>query len=102
MTCGCCLEACPQYNVEPDPAKWDSSFIGAQAISQARLFNMHETGSQLKAERLEALMGPGGVDDCGNAQNCVKVCPKHIPLTESIGSMGRAATVHAIASWFRS
>ncbi|XVJ60383.1 MAG: succinate dehydrogenase iron-sulfur subunit [Tepidisphaera sp.] len=102
MTCGCCLEACPQYNVEPDPAKWDSSFIGAQAISQARLFNMHETGSQLKSERLEALMGPGGVDDCGNAQNCVKVCPKHIPLTESIGSMGRAATVHAIASWFRS
>lgn len=102
MTCGCCLEACPQYNVEADPAKWPSSFIGAQAISQARLFNMHETGSQLKSERLEALMGPGGVDDCGNAQNCVKVCPKHIPLTESIGAMGRAATVHAIASWFRS
>jgi len=41
-------------------------------------------------------MGPGGVSDCGNAQNCVKVCPKHIPLTESIASGGRAVTLHGI------
>jgi succinate dehydrogenase / fumarate reductase iron-sulfur subunit len=100
MSCACCLEACPQYNLEPDEKKWDTAFIGAHAISQARLFNEHETGKQLKKERLDALMGPGGVADCGNAQNCVKVCPKEIPLTESIGAMGRATTVHAIASWF--
>jgi succinate dehydrogenase / fumarate reductase iron-sulfur subunit len=61
---------------------------------------MHETGKQLAGDRLDALEGPGGVSDCGNAQNCVKVCPKQIPLTESIGDMGRAVTVHAIASWF--
>ena len=55
-----------------------------------------------EAERnASALMGPGGVVDCGNAQNCVKVCPKEIPLTESIGAMGRAVTMHAITSWFR-
>ncbi|MEQ9095107.1 MAG: succinate dehydrogenase iron-sulfur subunit [Phycisphaerales bacterium] len=101
MSCGCCLEACPQYQLEEDPDQWPTSFIGAHAISQARLFNEHETGKQLKAERLEALMGPGGVVDCGNAQNCVKVCPKEIPLTESIGAMGRAVTMHAITSWFR-
>ncbi len=100
MSCGCCLEACPQFNVEPDPAAWDTSFIGAHAISQARLFNMHETGGQLAGERLDALEDAGGVGDCGNAQNCVKVCPKLIPLTESIGAMGRATTIHAIASWF--
>lgn len=100
MSCGCCLEACPQFNQEPDPEKWDESFIGAHAVSQARLFNLHETGKQLKSERLEALMGPGGLDDCGNAQNCVKVCPKHIPLTESIGAMGRAVTIHAIGKFF--
>ncbi|HRJ49111.1 MAG: succinate dehydrogenase iron-sulfur subunit [Phycisphaeraceae bacterium] len=100
MSCGCCLEACPQYNVEPDASAWDTSFIGAHAISQARLFNMHPTGRQLAGERLEALAGPGGVNDCGNAQNCVKVCPKHIPLTESIAAIGRQSTVHAIASWF--
>ena len=101
MSCGCCLEACPQFNIEADENKWDTAFIGAHAISQARLFNMHETGSQLKSDRLDALMGPGGVSDCGNAQNCVKVCPKEIPLTESIASMGRAVAVHAVTSFFR-
>lgn len=101
MSCGCCLEACPQFNVEENKENWDTAFIGAHAISQARLFNEHETGSQLKSDRLDVLMGPGGVNDCGNAQNCVKVCPKGIPLTESIAAMGRAVTIHAVASFFK-
>lgn len=100
MSCGCCLEACPQFNLEPDPATWDTTFVGAHAISQARLFNLHETGKQLAPERLDTLAGPGGVNDCGNAQNCVKVCPKNIPLTESIGAIGRAVTVHGIKKFF--
>jgi succinate dehydrogenase / fumarate reductase iron-sulfur subunit len=37
---------------------------------------------------------------CGNAQNCVAVCPKEIPLTTSIARAGRAATVHSIKQWF--
>ncbi|MFN7021751.1 MAG: succinate dehydrogenase iron-sulfur subunit [Phycisphaerales bacterium] len=101
MSCGCCLEACPQFTRQDDPAAWDTAFLGAHAISQARLFNMHETGKQLASERLEALSGPGGVADCGNAQNCVKVCPKNIPLTESIAAMGRAVTIHAFTSFFK-
>ena len=100
MSCGCCLEACPQFGIEPDEKKWDESFVGAHAISQARLFNEHGTGKQLKPERLEALMGAGGISDCGNAQNCVKVCPKEIPLTESIGAVGRAVTIHSFARFF--
>ncbi|USO00394.1 MAG: succinate dehydrogenase iron-sulfur subunit [Phycisphaeraceae bacterium] len=100
MTCGCCMEACPQYHLQADPAGWETSFIGAAPISQARLFNDHGTGKQLKSERLEALMGPGGINDCGNAQNCVQVCPKEIPLTESIGAIGRAATVEAFRRFF--
>jgi len=101
MSCGCCLEACPQFHKEEDESKWDTSFVGAHAISQARYFNEHETGKQLKGERMDALSGPGGINDCGNAQNCVKVCPKGIPLTESIGSIGRSATVHAIKQFFQ-
>lgn len=100
MTCGCCLEACPQFLKEEDPKNWDTAFIGAQAISQARYFNEHETGARLKGDRMDVLTGPGGVSDCGNAQNCVKVCPKHIPLTESIGAVGRSATLHAIKKFF--
>lgn len=93
MTCGCCLEACPQFLI-------DNQFIGAAAISQARYFNAHETGSVLKDERLEALEGPSGLSDCGNAQNCVKVCPKDIPLTESIAAVGRQTTLHVIRKFF--
>jgi succinate dehydrogenase / fumarate reductase iron-sulfur subunit len=100
MSCGCCLEACPQYLLEIDPEKFDERFIGAHAISQARLFNEHGTGKVIADERLEALSGKGGINDCGNAQNCVKVCPKNIPLTESIGAIGRATTRHAVKKFF--
>jgi succinate dehydrogenase / fumarate reductase, iron-sulfur subunit len=85
MTCGSCLEACPQVTL-------DNDFIGAAAISQARLFNMHPTGKLNAEERVRALMGPGGIQECGKAQNCVKVCPKEIPLTTSIWSMNRAVS----------
>lgn len=100
MTCGCCLDACPQYGKEPDPENWDVAFKGAFAISIARLFNEHETGKILKNDRLDVMMGPGGVSDCGQAQNCVKVCPKEIPLTESIGAMGRAVAIRGLSRWF--
>ncbi|MCP3141992.1 succinate dehydrogenase iron-sulfur subunit [Pyxidicoccus xibeiensis] len=85
ITCGSCLEACPQVTQ-------DNDFIGAAAISQARLFNMNPTGKMNSEERTRALMGPGGIQDCGKAQNCVKVCPKEIPLTTSIAVMNREVT----------
>ncbi len=85
MTCGCCMEACPQYNERSD-------FIGPAPIAQVRLFNAHPTGAMNARERLEAIMGHGGLEDCGNAQNCVEVCPKNIPLTEAFGELGRQIT----------
>ena len=115
MSCGCCVEACPQYTKieltrEPGEsdeafeirknAAYDEAFVGPHAISQAMLFNNHPTGQVLKSERMDALTGPGGIQACGNAQNCVAVCPKEIPLTTSIARAGRAATVHAIKKWF--
>jgi succinate dehydrogenase / fumarate reductase iron-sulfur subunit len=93
MTCGNCLEVCPQINDRSD-------FIGAAAISQVRLFNAHPTGAMNAHERLEAIMGAGGVNDCGNAQNCVAACPKSIPLTTSIAAMYRATTVQALKDLF--
>jgi len=50
---------------------------------------MHPTGKLNSEERVRALMGPGGIQECGKAQNCVKVCPKEIPLTTSIAFMNR-------------
>jgi succinate dehydrogenase / fumarate reductase, iron-sulfur subunit len=92
MTCGCCLEACPQINGASD-------FVGPAAISQARLFNLHPSGAMHAAERLEALMGAGGIEGCGKAQNCVEVCPKEIPLVDSIGAVGRDTTKHMLFGW---
>ena len=115
MSCGCCLEACPQYTksevVQRDDesaedfdkrrkAAFDRGFIGAHAISQAMLFNSHPTGKMIADERLNAITSQGGIQMCGNAQNCVAVCPKHIPLTRSIARAGRAATVWAIKKLF--
>ncbi len=93
ITCGCCLEACPQYT----PV---NKFVGAAVISQARLFNEHPTGAALKDERMEALMDEGGVADCGKAGNCVEVCPKEIPLLESIAAVQRSATIYTLKQFF--
>jgi succinate dehydrogenase / fumarate reductase, iron-sulfur subunit len=115
MSCGCCLEACPQYTKveavrrddesEADFEKrrksaFDTGFVGAHAISQAVLFNAHPTGRMIADERMEALTRQGGIQMCGNAQNCVAVCPKRIPLTRSIARAGRAATVWALKKLF--
>ena len=115
MSCGCCLEACPQFtkveilphsNETEDQLQqrqedvYDTTFLGPHAISQAVLFNAHPTGKMSQDARLEALTEPGGIQVCGNAQNCVAVCPKEIPLTTSIARAGRATTVYKIKKWF--
>jgi len=92
MTCGCCLEACPQINDS-------SNFVGPAALNQVRLFNLHPSGKMHAAERLETVMGEDGVAGCGKAQNCVEVCPKEIPLVDSIASVGRATTKHMLFGW---
>lgn len=93
ISCCCCMEACPQFNE-------DTGFVGAATISQVRLFNTHPTGAALKRERLVALMGDGGIQECGYAQNCVEVCPKDIPLTRSIAEVGGDVMKQAIGDLF--
>jgi succinate dehydrogenase / fumarate reductase iron-sulfur subunit len=95
ISCCCCMEACPQFNEK-------TGFVGAATISQVRLFNSHPTGKALKVERLKALMGDGGIQECGYAQNCVEVCPKDIPLTRSIADVGGQVMWQAVKDFFRS
>jgi succinate dehydrogenase / fumarate reductase iron-sulfur subunit len=94
ISCCCCMEVCPQFNGR-------THFVGAAAISQVRLFNTHPTGKALKRERLAALMGDGGIHECGYAQNCVQACPKDIPLTRSISEVGGAVMKQALGDLFR-
>lgn len=114
MSCGCCLEACPQFlKIELDRAPGETaeayearlreanlrSFMGAHAIAQVEFFNSNPIGAMNADERLDALIAEGGIQVCGNSQNCVKVCPKEIPLTTAIGRGGRAATLHTLKKW---
>lgn len=115
MSCGCCLEACPQYGLieamrmdgeseenfkARQNALFDRGFFGAHAMNQVVLYNLHPTGRYNAGERLDAAMAAGGVQVCGKAQNCTAVCPKQIPLNDSWGQIGRATTIHAIKKWF--
>ena len=115
MSCGCCLEACPQYVLVDVPrsldetdsafrtredAVFDRHFIGAHAMNQVVLMNSNPIGRYEAEARLDAVSAEGGVQLCGKAQNCTAVCPKHIPLTNSWGRIGRATTLHMIKKLF--
>jgi succinate dehydrogenase / fumarate reductase iron-sulfur subunit len=94
ISCCCCMEVCPQFNET-------TGFVGAATIGQVRLFNTHPTGQMQKPERLHALMGDGGIHECGFAQNCVEICPKEIPLTTAIAEVGRAVMKQSLVDFFR-
>jgi succinate dehydrogenase / fumarate reductase iron-sulfur subunit len=105
MSCGCCMAACPQFrgsSDDLDQGRQDtgSGFVGPAPLAQVRLMNAHPTGQNDKVERLHAIMADGGLSDCGNAQNCVRVCPKEIPLTTAIGELGRQTTVQLLKDLF--
>ncbi len=93
IQCGACLEVCPEYNAR-------SPFVGAMIVSEVRLLNLLPQGDVGREKRLSEMTKEGGVDDCGKAQNCVKACPKEIPLTESIAGMEREVTLHAFKKLF--
>jgi len=92
MTCGCCMEACPQVNTR-------TNFIGPAALGQAHYFNISPIGDMNNDERLEAVMGDGGITECGNAQNCVKACPKEVPLTTGIAALNRKTMLYFLKNW---
>src|ERR1700686_801507 len=94
ISCCICMEVCPQFNEH-------TGFVGAATVSQVRLFNTHPTGAALKREGLAALMGDGGIQECGYAQNCVEACPKDIPLTKAIAEVGGEVMKEAIGALLR-
>ena len=93
ISCTICMEVCPQFNDV-------TGFVGAATIAQTKLFNMDPAGSVLKADRLRALAGDGGVQECSFAQNCVQACPKQLPLTEAISDMGRDVFIQQVKDFF--
>ena len=115
MSCGCCLEACPQFlkielvrRGEGDAGSLSTprlreanlrAFMGAHAMAQVELFNSNPIGAMTAGERLDALIAEGGIQVCGNAQNCVKVCPKEIPLTTAIAAPAAPPRAIFVRKW---
>lgn len=93
ISCTICMEVCPQFNDV-------TNFVGAATIAQTKLFNLDPAGAVLKEERLRALAGDGGIQECGFAQNCVQACPKQLPLTEAISDIGRDVFVQKVKDFF--
>ena len=110
MSCGCCLDACPQFaRLEPMRAEGqsDADFAARKravrralrrraAISQTVFYNSHPTGGLNAGERLAALTEPGGIQVAATLKIASRYAPKEIPLTTSIGLRGRAATKRGI------
>jgi succinate dehydrogenase / fumarate reductase, iron-sulfur subunit len=94
ISCCLCMEVCPQVT----PA---TGFVGAAVINQVRLFDKHPTGKAIKGERLHEMMGDGGIHECSYAQNCVRICPKDIPLTTSISNIYGQVVRQALLDFFR-
>ncbi len=93
ISCTICMEVCPQFNEH-------TNFVGAATIAQVKLFNLDPSGKQLREERLRALAGDGGVQECGYAQNCVQACPKQLPLTEAISDVSRDVILQQVKDFF--
>ncbi len=93
ISCTICMEVCPQFNEH-------TNFVGAATIAQVKLFNLDPSGKQLREERLRALAGDGGVQECGYAQNCVQACPKQLPLTEAISDVTRDVILQQVKDFF--
>ena len=93
ISCTICMEVCPQFNES-------TNFVGAATIAQVKLFNMDPAGKVLKEERLRALAGDGGVQECGMAQNCVAACPKQLPLIEAISDVARDVVIQQVKDFF--
>jgi succinate dehydrogenase / fumarate reductase iron-sulfur subunit len=88
------MDVCPQFNEL-------TGFVGAATIAQVKLFNNHPTGKVFKEDRLRALAGDGGIQECGFAQNCVDTCPKQIPLTDAISDVSRDVIIQKAKDFLR-
>lgn len=95
IACGACLDACPE-------ASADGGFVGAEAIVRNRRAHASPAASPAERDALDAaLMRPGGISECGNAQNCIETCPADVPIREALADAARAASSHLLRRWLR-
>ncbi|MBN1608846.1 MAG: 4Fe-4S dicluster domain-containing protein [Polyangiaceae bacterium] len=90
--CAACMEVCPQYGEHSD-------FLGPAALAQVTRLNETAVGQWQKTDRLALVMAPGGIADCGKAQNCVEVCPVGVPVVDGLQRLAGATTREMLLGW---
>lgn len=94
ISCGLCVSACTMIAVDPD-------FVGPAALYRA-LTLIEDPREQRATDRLnEAVVGEHGAWPCHGHMDCIKVCPKGLPLTESIQKIKRLAATRALTGTLR-
>jgi len=77
ILCGCCTAACPVL-------KDNQEFLGPAALLRAfrYLFDSRDRGGEVRMKRLDH---DNAIWGCKTHGKCSEVCPKEIPVTQSLG-----------------
>jgi len=85
INCGCCYAAC-------DVVASNEAYLGPAALNRAwSLVNDSRDGAN--KERLQAVTGTGGCQNCHTNSQCVARCPLELNPTRSIAGLKRKAAV---------
>jgi cyclophilin family peptidyl-prolyl cis-trans isomerase len=76
----------PPVHLEEDESKWDTAFLGAAPDQPGPPLQRARDRQAAQGRPPRRPHGPGRRQRLRQRQNCVKVCPKEIPLTESIAA----------------
>ena len=74
-----------------------SAFMGPAIVAQARLFLEHPATVDETTFRKEMILQNGGVSGCGKSLNCGELCPKKIPLVDSIAAVNGIVTKYVFS-----
>jgi fumarate reductase iron-sulfur subunit len=87
INCLLCYAACPVVANEPE-------FLGPAAIALGHRYNL-DSRDEGAAERNEIFLGEGTVFSCSYANECTKVCPKHVEPAAAVNQ----AKLNALFDW---
>ena len=75
--------------------------MGPQVGTRVARFNARATGAMHRGVRLKARMGEGGILDDGNAEGCVRACPRGLPVPDALAEIKRKTLIHGLTRWAR-
>ena len=82
VECGCCIAGCATANVRPD-------FMGAAGLNRIARFMIDPRDERQQETWFELVSTDEGVFGCIGMMGCDDVCPKDIPLLETLAFVRR-------------